>query len=178
MLALVAIPWRFFCHMHNTHCRRIVVSLGSNIGPRDAHIANALAFLRTLHEGEMKKFRVSTISETAPIGCAPETPVFLNAVAAFDSSLPAHALLDALLAYETTQGRPATREKNTPRTIDLDLLFCGTEHHNDERLVLPHPRIEERPFLQAMLAEIDEASPSSHFDATDAVDAVDSVDIN
>ena len=134
--------------------RRIVVSLGSNIGRRDAHINNALAFLRTLHEGAVENFRVSSVSETAPVGCAPETPVFLNAVAAFDSSLSANALLDALLAYETAHGRPASREKNTPRTIDLDLLFCGDERHDNARLVLPHPRIGEREFLREMIDEV------------------------
>jgi len=140
------------------HRRCIVVSLGSNIEPRGTHINNALAFLRTLHEGAVEKFCVSTISETTPLGCVPETADFFNAVAAFESSLPAHTLLDALLAYEVANGRPASREKNTPRTIDLDLLFCGDERHDDERLVLPHPRIGERQFLLALIAEIFETA--------------------
>jgi len=154
VLVLVAILWHFFFRMNATRRRRVVVSLGSNIEPRHASINKALDFLRTLHEGAAEKFRASTVSETAPVDCAPETADFLNAVAAFESSLPAHSLLDALLAYEVANGRLAIREKNAPRTIDLDLLFCGDERHDDERLVLPHPRIGERAFLQAMIDEV------------------------
>ncbi len=42
---------------------------------------------------------------------------------------------------------------NGPRVIDLDLLYCGDESSTDARLLLPHPRMADRPFVYHPLNE-------------------------
>jgi len=83
-----------------------------------------------------------------------EQPDFVNAAIAVDTSLPALALLDALLATERAFGRVRDGERWGPRTIDLDLLAYGDDVIDDERLTVPHPRIAERAFVLLPLADI------------------------
>ncbi|HKK17070.1 MAG TPA: 2-amino-4-hydroxy-6-hydroxymethyldihydropteridine diphosphokinase, partial [Opitutales bacterium] len=63
-------------------------------------------------------------------------------------------LLDRCLEVEQHLGRNRSAEGWTPRTIDLDLLFYECVNLNDERLILPHPRIEERDFVAVPFADI------------------------
>jgi 2-amino-4-hydroxy-6-hydroxymethyldihydropteridine diphosphokinase len=77
----------------------------------------------------------------------------VNAVAAVETSLAPIALLDALLALEAGFGRRRS-VPNAARTLDLDLLDYDGRRCNGERLVLPHPRLHERRFVLAPLAEI------------------------
>jgi 2-amino-4-hydroxy-6-hydroxymethyldihydropteridine diphosphokinase len=74
-------------------------------------------------------------------------------VASLATDLSASALLAALQALEANFGR--TRGTlNAARVLDLDLLdYCG-QVANTSRLVLPHPRLHERPFVLIPLAEI------------------------
>jgi 2-amino-4-hydroxy-6-hydroxymethyldihydropteridine diphosphokinase len=80
-------------------------------------------------------------------------PDFINAVAEIQTMLGARALLEALLAIETRFGR--RREfPGAPRTLDLDLLLYGDRVIAEPGLVVPHPRMHERAFVLAPLAEI------------------------
>jgi 2-amino-4-hydroxy-6-hydroxymethyldihydropteridine diphosphokinase len=64
------------------------------------------------------------------------------------------SLLSKLQAVEREFGRPGRHGRNTPRTLDLDLLTFGLERRESERLILPHPRAHERAFVLAPLNEI------------------------
>ncbi|GAB4172713.1 MAG: 2-amino-4-hydroxy-6-hydroxymethyldihydropteridine diphosphokinase [Terrimicrobiaceae bacterium] len=134
--------------------RRAVVAVGSNVGDRGEHLAKAFEFLRSLHEGPADECLISPVLETEPVDCPPGSPVFLNAVASFLSSLQPLDLLDRLLAFEQTNGRPPVHERNAPRTLDLDLLLLGDLEWRDDRLTLPHPRWMQRAFVLEPLAEI------------------------
>src|SRR5262249_41358495 len=97
--------------------------------------------------------RLSTIYETEPVGGPPGQPDFLNAVVELQTGLPPRALLEVLLDIEKQLGR-VRREKDGPRTIDLDLLFFGAENIDEPDLQVPHRRLHLRSFVLEPLAEI------------------------
>ena len=82
-----------------------------------------------------------------------DQPDFINAVARLDTTLDAFALLDALQALETRFGRVRSF-RNAPRVLDLDLLLYGEHCQDSPTLTLPHPRMHERAFVLAPLAEL------------------------
>ena len=88
-----------------------------------------------------------------PVGLI-EQPDFINAVASILTQLPARKLLDALQAIELDHGRVRDGPRWGPRTLDLDLLSYGSATLDDDRLVLPHPRIRERLFVLLPWQEI------------------------
>ena len=83
-----------------------------------------------------------------------DQPDYLNAVAALETTLLPHELLDQLQAIETAQGRVRGATRWGSRTLDLDLLLYGNETINDERLVVPHPGMKARSFVLYPLYEI------------------------
>lgn len=96
----------------------------------------------------------SSLYTTEPIGYAGQ-PVFLNAVICIETTLPPLDLLDLLLATERTFGRDRSAGiRNGPRTLDLDLLLYDNLILTTDQLILPHPRLAERRFVLAPLAEI------------------------
>ena len=133
---------------------RAGIALGSNVGDRLENLRQARDRLAALHEGAGDEFLVSPIYETEPVGCGPEAAAFFNAVVDLETSLDPLALLDAAQAIERHLGRPSRRPKNAPRTIDVDLLYCGNLEVADERLELPHPRLLQRRFVLTPLAAI------------------------
>ncbi|MEN4922078.1 2-amino-4-hydroxy-6-hydroxymethyldihydropteridine diphosphokinase, partial [Achromobacter spanius] len=72
---------------------------------------------------------------------------------ALDTVLPPLDLLDLLQARENRHGRPRPY-RNAPRTLDLDLLLHGDARLDDERLVLPHPRMHLRAFVLLPLRDL------------------------
>lgn len=126
------------------------VALGSNLGDRAAHLAAAAAALAALPGTRL--LAVSATFETAPVGPAGQQNYF-NAAAALSTSLAPLDLLDRLLAIEQANGR-VRRERWGPRTLDLDLLLHGDSVLDDPRLTLPHPRMLERAFVLAPLADL------------------------
>ncbi|MCB1230251.1 MAG: 2-amino-4-hydroxy-6-hydroxymethyldihydropteridine diphosphokinase [Verrucomicrobiae bacterium] len=130
------------------------IALGSNVGNRLDHLRQARERLRPLHEGAAEDFLISPIFETEPVGCAPGTAAFLNAVVELETDRPPLDLLNATQTIEHALGRPDLRPKNSPRSIDIDLLYIGDHRVNTDRLILPHPRLLERRFVLEPLAVI------------------------
>ena len=87
-----------------------------------------------------------------PVGLRHQ-PDFINAVVELIAVTPAPTFLESLFEIEARFGRRRS-VKNAPRTLDLDLLLYGDEVRNDPQLTLPHPRLHERAFVLAPLAEI------------------------
>ncbi|MEO8502924.1 MAG: 2-amino-4-hydroxy-6-hydroxymethyldihydropteridine diphosphokinase [Acidobacteriota bacterium] len=128
---------------------RVAYGLGANLGDSATALAAAAALLRdALFEG-----RVASLYRTRPISNIPQ-PDFLNTVVVGFSGLPARALLDLALDLETLAGRQRG-VRHGPRVLDIDLLLYGDVVSNDPRLTLPHPRLRERRFVLAPLAELD-----------------------
>ena len=126
------------------------VGLGSNSDDPVGQVERALHELDALPDTRLG--RRSSLYRSAPVGYA-DQPDFVNAVAALDTSLTDVRLLDALQGIEQRHGRERSFP-NAPRTLDLDLLLYGDRVVRSARLVLPHPRMHERAFVLAPLAEI------------------------
>lgn len=126
------------------------VSLGSNLGDSAAHLAFAREALAALPGVEL--CAASPLYRTEPQGFL-DQPFFLNQVLGLRVTLGPLDLLDALLAVENARGRRRDIRFG-PRTLDLDLLLFGNACMDNERLTLPHPRMLERAFVLAPLADI------------------------
>ncbi len=135
---------------HRNHAMKAYVGLGSNLGDR---AGNLLLAVRGMTHAAMTVTCLSSIYETEPLSDV-EQPPFLNMVAEIGNHLPTpEQMMARLLRIEFALGR--TRDvKDGPRTIDLDLLFYGDMESDTEFLRLPHPRLHERRFVLAPLAEI------------------------
>ncbi|WP_367714611.1 2-amino-4-hydroxy-6-hydroxymethyldihydropteridine diphosphokinase [Nitratireductor sp. GISD-1A_MAKvit] len=126
------------------------LGLGGNIG--DPQRAMQLV-LQALDEREdTQVLSVSSIYRTPPWGKL-DQPDFLNAVAQISTELSPRALLDECLKIERALKR--TRgERWGPRPIDVDVLLYGHLRVDEDGLAIPHPRMAERAFVLAPLAEI------------------------
>ena len=129
---------------------RACLGLGGNIGDPAAAMGAALRALDA--HREVSVAAVSSLYRTPPWGRT-DQPDFLNAVAALDTSLTARALLDLCLETERKLKR-VRAERWGPRPIDIDILLFGNERIAQEGLQVPHPRMAERAFVMAPLAEI------------------------
>jgi len=127
------------------------VGLGSNLGDREGTLRQAIRLLGQLDGVEVAA--VSSFHETEPVGGPPGQPRFLNAAAWLRVDIGPQALLDHLMAVEAALGRER-REHWGPRTLDLDLLLYDDQAITTSRLTVPHPRMHEREFVLAPLAEI------------------------
>ncbi len=127
------------------------IGLGGNLGDRQANLDQALEALQEHDRIDVQQ--VSSYFETDPEGGPADAPLFLNAVAEIQTDLGPRELLQALLDIERGLGR-VRREKNDPRTIDLDLLLYGDLVVNESGLTIPHPRMHERGFVLEPMAEI------------------------
>jgi 2-amino-4-hydroxy-6-hydroxymethyldihydropteridine diphosphokinase len=127
----------------------VTIALGSNLGDRAGNLRAALSQLQQRYS-----FRItakSSVWETAPVPA--DQPAFLNAVVRAVTSLSPEAVLRALKEIEHSLGRRPARHWG-PRPIDLDLLFYGQQRVDLPELQVPHPRILERNFVLAPLAEV------------------------
>lgn len=123
--------------------------LGSNLGDRAAHlVAGRQHLLATA--GDL--VAESAIYETAAWGVENQ-PAFLNQVLAFETYLPAQALLAVCLAAEQQQGR-VRLERWGARSLDVDVLLYGNVIMQTPFLTLPHPALPDRRFALLPLAEI------------------------
>ena len=126
------------------------VALGSNLADRLRCIDAATEQLARLASTPLRR---SHLYDTAPMYLE-EQPRFVNAVVSFQTDLDPDALLRRLLEIETSLGR-IRAERNGPRVIDLDLLLWDDLVCENEALTLPHPRLQERPFVLRPLVDLD-----------------------
>jgi len=128
----------------------VYVGLGSNLGDRRGLIREALKRLDRVSGVRVRKR--SRIIETDPVGRT-DQPRFLNAVAEVETRLAPGRFMRRLLDVEKGLGR-VRRVKWGPRTIDLDLLLWGDRSVATRLVTVPHPRLAERRFALAPLAEL------------------------
>lgn len=125
--------------------RRVVISLGSNLGERFNNLQGAVDSLADTPDVWVTA--VSPVYETEPVDCPPGSKNFLNAVVLADTTLSAHRLMDRALAVEDAFDRDRSEGINAPRTLDVDLIVVGDRRSDTEVLQLPHPRAAERSFV-------------------------------
>lgn len=124
------------------------VGLGSNLGDRAANLSAAVDLLCEAADVAA----VSAVYETEPVGFA-DQPWFLNAAAEVTWNKGPASLLTLLQAIEQRMGK-TTPFKDGPRVIDLDLLLHADDVVDLPGLHVPHPRMHERRFVLAPLADI------------------------
>ncbi len=129
---------------------RVYFLLGGNIGNREELLSEAI---RKMTNQLGKYVQASALYETEPWGFTHEQN-FLNQVVVFDSELPALDILDKTQTIEKELGRVRKTTQFCERTIDIDILFYGDECIENERLSVPHPRIQERSFALYPLEEL------------------------
>lgn len=130
----------------------IYLAFGSNLGDRTGMITRAIDRLAA---GGVVPLARSPFYETDPVTPDPQ-PDYLNAVLRAETALSPRALLALCLEVEQALGRrrPAGRAL-APREIDVDLLLYGAEVIADPpSLIVPHPRLLERPFVRIPLADV------------------------
>jgi len=125
------------------------LSLGSNLGEREENLCQALTLLSL----KVNLDEVSSIYETEPIGYKNQ-PLFLNLVCRITTNLPPEELLHFAKEIETRMGRVPSEQINSPRPIDIDILFYDNKIMETQNLTIPHPRLKDRAFALIPLAEI------------------------
>jgi 2-amino-4-hydroxy-6-hydroxymethyldihydropteridine diphosphokinase len=153
-----------------TRVHRAYLGIGSNLGERLAHLQSAVDGLAA--NDRVAVVAVSDVYETDPVG-GPEQPAYLNAVVAVDTELDARELLDVAHGLEQEAHR-VRAERWGPRTLDVDVLIVGHEEVHEDDLEVPHPRMWDRMFVLAPLADTvigtdwhERAAPSSEVRRTD-----------
>ncbi len=132
--------------------RRAYLGLGSNVGDRAAQLQLAVDGLAA-RAGRV--VAISPVYETEPVGGPPQ-PDYLNAVVAVETGLSPRELLRVAKELEAEAGRkpPDADRRWGPRPLDVDVLMIGAERVDEPDLVVPHPRIHQRAFVLAPLADI------------------------
>lgn len=132
--------------------RRAYFGIGSNLGDRVEHLQFAVEGLAA-QAGHV--VALSPVYETEPVGGPPQ-PDFLNAVVAVETELSPRELLRVAKSLEAAAGRepPEPGERWGPRPLDIDVLMIGDERVDEPDLVVPHPRIHQRTFVLAPLADV------------------------
>ena len=125
------------------------VALGANLGDPAASLVRAMDAMAAIQGVTLLKR--SSLYRSAPLDSS--GPDYVNAVVEIETLLSAPALLAALQRIEQLAGRERP-SRNAPRTLDLDLLTYGSASIASAALVIPHPRMFERAFVLAPLAEI------------------------
>ena len=126
----------------------VYLGLGSNLGDRKENLDRALGYLSQ----RLRVIGKSSVYDTEPME-NPAQPRFLNMVCQAKTMLKPEDLLTLAKGIERKIGRLPGRP-NSPRPIDIDILFYGDEVVKTPELTIPHPRLTQRAFVLVPLAEI------------------------
>ena len=139
--------------------KTVYLSLGSNVGDRESHLARAC---ERLNAAGIRILRASAIYETEPRD-VPDQPWFLNQVVEAETSLFPKQLLAQTQKIERALGRIPTTPKG-PRSIDIDILLYGSVIVSNPGLEIPHARMADRRFVLEPLGELapDLRHPRTH----------------
>ena len=129
---------------------RVYIGIGANLGTPARTVEAAIAAVEDLPG--TRGHRRSRLYRSAPVGVE-DQPDYVNAAMSFDTELTPGELLTRLHGIEADFGRERTIRWG-PRTLDLDLLLHGDQIIDSPDLCVPHPRIQERGFVLAPLADL------------------------
>lgn len=128
---------------------RYYLSLGSNLGHRSRHLAQARNLLQ---KAGVRIIRQSSVYETEPVDYL-DQPWFYNQVLEVEAAKSPIALLHLVKDIELKMKRRPLADKG-PRVIDIDILLAEKTVVQTSKLVVPHPRMSFRNFVMVPLAEI------------------------
>lgn len=130
--------------------RQIYLCIGGNLGEREANLEETIDFI-DINFGDV--LAVSSVYESEPWGMT-DVPNFLNQVVHIQSELSNDQFLAEIAELEEFFGRERSVDGYVSREMDVDVLFIDNEIVENEKLIVPHPRIAERRFVLEPLAEI------------------------
>ena len=133
--------------------RKVVYSIGSNLGDRLANLQGAIDALSDTPD--VIVVDVSSVYETEPVGGPEDNPAYLNVILVAETTLEPRTLLERAMAVEDAYGRDRSVVRWGPRTLDVDLIVVGGTVLDQADLQLPHPRAGERGFVLVPWAEVD-----------------------
>lgn len=128
---------------------RAFLGLGSNLGDRRATLRRAVESLR--EAGDV--VAVSPVYETEPVGGPEGQGPYLNVVVELSTTDSPRRLLERCRLVEEAAGRVRT-VRFGPRTLDADVLLVGELVVDRDDLQVPHPRMWQRRFVVAPLADL------------------------
>ena len=126
------------------------LSLGSNLGDREAHLKDAIKKLND--EDEIEVTKESTLYSNPPYGGV-ATEEFINQAIEIKTLLNPFDLLDKIHEIEASLGRVRDVHWGN-RTIDIDIVFYDNLTMNTERLTIPHKDYKNRDFVLVPLSQI------------------------
>jgi 2-amino-4-hydroxy-6-hydroxymethyldihydropteridine diphosphokinase len=126
----------------------LYLALGTNLWDRQANLLEAMRAMPPA----VRVLRASPVYETEPWGFA-DQPCFFNQVIQAETDLAPEDLLAYLKRLEVELGR-IPNFCNGPRLIDLDILLYNEQQVCLPGLIIPHPRMSERNFVLAPLADL------------------------
>ena len=144
---------RCYCEKRVSELAIAYLCLGSNLGKREENLCQALTLLSL----KVNLDEVSSIYETEPVPIQnrdKEQPLFLNLVCRITTNLSPEELLHLVKDIETRMGRVPSGQINSPRPIDIDIIFYDNKIMETQNLTIPHPRLKNRAFVLIPLAEI------------------------
>ena len=132
----------------------VFIGFGSNVGNRLDFCDRAVTLLSLLPHSEVHG--VSPLYETEPVSdhAHPGAGWFLNGIVQLQTDITPRSLMTVCREIERSLGRDEGDRKG-PRTLDLDILFYGQRIIEEPDLVIPHPRLHQRRFVLAPLADLD-----------------------
>ncbi len=139
---------------------RVGIALGANLGDKLAQLQQARDLLVQLSSNESTTSSEPTchlqapIYHSAPLDCPDGSPDFYNTVIEISYSGSPQQLLEQTQHIENILGRESLHGHNTPRLIDLDILYFGNQTLSSPRLIIPHPELTSRSFVLQPLADI------------------------
>ena len=132
---------------------RAGIALGSNLGDRISNLRAARDLLRKLTPGEFDYIQ-APIYCSCPVNCPADSPDFFNTVVEINYNGTPAQLLEQTQAIEVQLGRIPDTPPNSPRIIDLDILYFGEHITDADNLLIPHPRMTQRRFVLQPLSDI------------------------
>lgn len=138
--------------MSQNQTSSVFIGLGTNLGNRAQNLKSAIDLIKA--HPQISFVDQSSIYENKAIEEAGPDD-FFNQVVIFETSLDAYEFLDHLQAIERElDPQRNDRGRKKSRFIDLDILNFADMIVSDDKLVLPHPRMQERDFVMKPLNEL------------------------
>jgi 2-amino-4-hydroxy-6-hydroxymethyldihydropteridine diphosphokinase len=128
----------------------VYLILGSNLGDR---LKNLQIATELISKDIGKIINRSSVYETEPWGFN-HRQNFLNQVLKIITNLKPQEILEVIIKIEKLSGRKRNNDRYTARVIDIDILFYNNKIIKSDKLIIPHPRIQERMFVLVPMAEL------------------------
>ena len=130
------------------------LAIGSNLGNKVNNI-EVTKFELEKYKIKILKSSSNYISESWP---DPDMPNYINVIIKIETSFSPLELLKICNLIELKLGRIRSK-KNSPRTCDIDIIDYEKKILNEKnnKLILPHPRMNKRNFVLLPLFEIDKS---------------------